>query len=348
MATAAVRNLPPLELNSPILEAENSRPTLVKETSTVGDLISFTDRGPRRESPLKRRRKSSGDLDVYATPRRKSVQRQNSLKDLSFVRRKLSSSTPPEDPSPEELATYRARRRQSRSDAMLNVLREDLEKIPCLQSLRRFSSQTSVEEGGPFSDSDGDDTAVFTNRRHSRRTSSVFRSESRKSDSSMESVSGDALSEHELRKLRMLYTLNTMDGKQTAAARKKSIDSTGEVAVLEASFIRGRKRGSIATHVLMKARSRRSNGDTGKSKANVVIPDNPSPTKKSEAEELAEAQKEKTQKIFQLLKKNEKLKQSGIVTAREPETTPIREESPKDILQTFRRKLRRKKVGVYV
>lgn len=350
-ATETVPKLPSLTTSTTTLETETTRPALLKETSTVGDLISFTDRGPRRDSPVKtlRRRRSVGDSGSFLQ-RRESLQRHGSLKALPSVQRHSSlslqdghfSASPDDD---NQLDT--SRRRRSRRDSMMNALRDELEKIPCLQAIRRFSSVTSQDNDDDmkvFADSDTEDDLNSTNRRRlSRRTPSVFRSESCRSDSSQESIAAP-LTEYELRKLQMIYTLNRMDGKEPVSGRKKSMDSlTGEVAVLEASFLKGRKRGSIATHVLMKARKRRNSNNTAQSKTNITIPDDLPEKTPSEAEQRAEAQKEKSNKIFQLLKKAEKPKLVGISDPEKNEGEK-KMDAVKDGLASFRKRLKRKKV----
>lgn len=361
MAVAVRSKLPPLTLSTEpsTLESEATHPALVKETSTVGDLISFTDRGPRRSSPVKSnlRRRSVGDIESFGDKRRKSLQRQGSLKGLPLAKANNRGHTltpsqneqSPTSPEKDDIPIT-SRRRISRRESIMNALRDDLEKIPCLHALRRFSSVTSQEDddGKVFGDSDvEDDQLNSTTRRYSRRTSGVIRCDSRWSDSSQESNPG-ILTETELRKLQMIHALNKMDGKGPNTARKVSIDSqTGEVAVLEASFLRGGKRGSIATHVLMKARSRRKNPEIMSQKPNdIIIPDNVSQRKRTDSEERADQQKEKSMKIFQMLKKAEKPKLAAIGgSISETPTSMTREDSVKEgVLQSFRKRLRRKKV----
>ena len=339
-AVRPVPRLPSLNVSSTSLESETIRPTILKETSTVGDLISFTDRGPRRASPVKNvrlRRRSVGD---DAPLRKKGIlQRQGSLKGLPFAQQRYASISPQgrlpisrEEPRPGV-----SRRRKSRRDSMLNALREDLEKIPCLRALKRFSSVDSDVIHVLESDAEDDPTYTFPKQRS--RTSSVF---SRLSDSSQEDLPDGVLTENEVRKLRMLQTLNRM-GRKKSMCRKTSMDSmSGEIAVLEASFLKGRKRGSIATHVLMKARKRRDAEGAGQSKSSMIIRDESPQTTRSEADILAEAQKEKSQKIFQMLKRSEKPKLVGITgdnnQAEKPKDTVL------DGLASFRKRLRRKKV----
>lgn len=346
MAAATLAAAPHLDLTIPG-SAEDDRPSIVKETSTVGDLISFTD---RRISPVRqvRRRKSTGNADP--TPfRRKSLQRSDSERSLfSYRSRNSSSSTPfgenscfsPDD-EPDS-----SRNPTSRRNSMLSVLREDLSKIPCLKALKKHSPKASIteEDDEIFDNSDTDEERFSPRRRRtSRRASSIYRRDSRLSMSSTESFHG-GLTEAELRKIKMLETLNKMDGQMRQHKRNPSIDSqTGELAILEASFGRGKKRGSIATHVLMKTRKRRSPLiETVKNRSDIIIGVS-TPPEKSESEVVAEEQKQTASKMFQLLKKSEKPKLVGLVGKHKDSLT--KDDIAKESILTFRRKLRRKKVN---
>ncbi|XP_060593908.1 uncharacterized protein LOC132748342 [Ruditapes philippinarum] len=341
MAAAVLAAARKLDLSS---VTKDDKIGLVKETSTVGDLISFTD---RRISPVRqvhRRRGSTGNADI-TNFRRKSLQRSDSEKSLSQRSRKSSVSVAweSENVSP-DLDTSRLR--TSRRNSMMNALRDDLGKVPCLTALKKRPSlrQASVDENeydDPFNPSDSDDDRISPYRRKStRRSSNMIRRESRLSSSS-ESTSG-ILTEAEQRKLRMLQTLNTMNGgNKCNYKRNNSIDSQGEIAILEASYGRGKKRGSIATHVLMKTRHKKGPlTDLKTNKAEVIL-GSPSPVEKSDNEIMSEEQRDRSMKMFQMLKKNEKPKLIGLVG--KPKDSITKEDVAKESILSFRRRLKRKR-----
>ncbi|XP_045167047.1 uncharacterized protein LOC123530343 [Mercenaria mercenaria] len=346
MAAAVLAAATRLDLSSVVNDGEN-KPALVKETSTVGDLISFTD---RRISPVRqqrRRRSSTGNTDVSQF-RRTSLKRSDSERSvLSFRSRNSSSSTPLKTPFSPEDDPDTSRQRTSRRNSMLNALREDLGKVRCLKALKRHSIKSWMSEedddNDPFDPSDSDGERISPYRRKtSRRSSNMVRRDSRLSMSSSESFSG-ALTEAELRKLQMLQTLGKMGGQENRHKRHDSFDSqSGEIAILEASYGRGKKRASIATHVLMKTRRKRGPlTEINATKADVLL-GTPSPVQKTEEEVVTEEQKERSQKMFQMLKKTEKPKLVGLVGKSKDSIT--KEDVAKESILSFRRKLKRKKI----
>ena len=347
MSAAVLSAAKKLDLSS--ITKNDEKLGLVKETSTVGDLISFTD---RRVSPVRqvhRRRGSTGTAD-FANFRRKSLQRSDSENSVNQRSRKSSVSVAwgSENVSP-DLDT--SRQRSSRRNSMMNALREDLGKLPCLTAVkkRRNSSKQSIVENDdyddPFNPSDSDDDRISPYRRKStRRSSNMIRIESRMSSSS-ESTSG-ILTETEKRKLKMLQTLSTMNGDNKCKyKRNNSIDSQGEIAILEASYGRGKKRGSIATHVLMKTRHKKGPLTELKTNKSEVILGSPSPQGKTENEILTEEQRDRSLKMFQVLKKNEKPKLIGLVGKSKDSIT--KEDVAKETFLGFRRRLKRKRVRIY-
>jgi hypothetical protein len=124
--------------------------------------------------------------------------------------------------------------------------------------------------------------------------------------------------------------------------RNNSIDSQGEIAILEASYGRGKKRGSIATHVLMKTRHKKGPlTDLKTNKAEVIL-GSPSPVEKSDNEIMSEEQRDRSMKMFQMLKKNEKPKLIGLVG--KPKDSITKEDVAKESILSFRRRLKRKRV----
>lgn len=321
---------PPLDLSE---IAKDDGLGLVKEQSTVGDLISFTE---RRISPVRqpRRRHSLSDADPPPTSKRRSSLLKSFTDRSSPVKNRRRSSTVSPNYEPDT-----TRRRTPRRDSLINVLREDLSKITCLKALKRFPSvQSDITDVGQeevFSMSESDDERYSPNRRsRSRRLSSLNRRDSRRSLSSTDSTTG-VLTDLELRKLRMIQTLNTMNGQ---TRHRPSLDSqNGELAILEASYGRGKKRGSIATHVLMKTRKRKEHASDINKKSDFVLGSS-SPVQRRESVILNEEQKERAQNFFNVLKKTDKTK---VGSERE---SPAKEETAKEVMLSFRRRLRRKKV----
>lgn len=366
MAAADAVLVPGLELSSAMKAEEEELPQPVKETSTVGDLVSFTD---NRISPVRQlfRRHSNEDLGEFSL-RRKSLKQFDSDrgpgKGYGSRRRSSISNSPfsPDTPistSPlDEQET--PRRRIGHRDAMLNALRENLANIPCVQAVRKHQDINALTKnergyGTRFKVNDTNDDRMSPHRR------TIFGCDSRMSASSNASSQG-ILTTAEQRKRRMIQTLGKMTGHAGRYKRSNSVDNhTGEVAILEASYGRGKKRASIATHVLLKTRRLRvhpANRDVNK--ADIFL-GRASPVGKSEIEILSEEQKERSTKMFQMLKNAEKLseeqkamsvmkvltkseKQKLIgVMGNEKELT-TKEEMAHESNFSFRSKVRRKKV----
>ncbi|KAL4226239.1 hypothetical protein ACF0H5_014223 [Mactra antiquata] len=338
---------PPLDLSSINQEEELG---LIKETSTVGDLISFTD---RRISPVRqvRRRHSFGEIEQNKQP----IRRQSSLKSLTDRRSPVKSRSrknsrsfterfSPEKSSisPLDEPNTSRRRQTNRRESMINFLRDDLSKIPCLTALQRFPSVRSDNaeiDDGVFDTSESDDERYSPRRKtRGRRSSSFNRKDSMRSFSDSSDSFG-ILTESELRKLRMIETLNKMNGKKS---QRQSIDSEfGELAILEASYGKGGKRKSIATRVLMKTQKKKTKDPQAIIKSKEFVLGKTSPTKRPESELLREEQQEKAQKFFNIFKKADR---SGATSAADSDTETANKPDPaKDALMSFRRRVRRKK-----
>ena len=329
---------------------------LPKEGSFVGDLISFGDINTQRKSDV-RRRSDSLSSDSDGLGRRQSLQKTFSERDLRRVSlsrspikgRRKSIDIVHDSPDGDSNARGRTTRRES----MMNALRHDLEKVPCLEAIqkRHTNRQESNDSDQIFEHSDSDRESVSPTRTGRRLTHrrSTFRADSQISGvslSSYESLSV-SLTENEVRKLKMLQTLAIMgDGK---GQKKQSVDlGTTESAILEASFLRGKKRGSIATHVLMTARKRQeAMGPKDPSKPNVVIGKSfDPPTPRSESEVIADELKERANRLFNIMKGPDyKPKLPSLFGSKEKDPT-AKEDAAKDALLGFRRKIRRKKVGI--
>ena len=124
-----------LDLSFAKQDRQNDTPGLLKETSTVGDLISFADL-TKRQSPERRKSLTEVNAPGNARGRRRS----NSF-GSRFSRSSLTSPT--KTARAVEYASPPPRRSHvSRRESMLNLLREDLQKIPCLEALQRHYSKT--------------------------------------------------------------------------------------------------------------------------------------------------------------------------------------------------------------
>ena len=358
--------------------AEHLDLQLVKELSTVGELISLTDRPIRRQSEARSesiltsrsegarrsrsrdRRRSSGSKSVspidgkrrrstslnrrdsvYSPTKGTPFSRKNSINNLIPLSRRGSTSLSRRSslnlliPSPENRASPTKNLKSSRRESMLNILRGELEKIPCVLAVhkRRQSPDKEpdkeLDEDGVFLDSETDDDA--SSRTSGRRT--IRRQSSLQQLRRSSSITPAGLSEAEIRKLQMIQTLNQM-GVTPRGYRKNSMASiSGEAAVMEASY-GTRKRGSIATRVMLVANTRNhppDNKSYAKEKSSSI----------SDAEEMSDDSKQKSQKVLDLLKKPEKFKLPGLVGKKSASTEDVAVES----MNAFRRKLRRKKVS---
>ncbi|XP_052778604.1 uncharacterized protein LOC128216051 [Mya arenaria] len=335
----ALGHVSPLNLSSLHNAASALTPNLEKEHSTVGDLVSFTD---RRTKPLQnetfQRKRHLSESDVRDDPkssRRHSLRRTSSVGSLvSTQSRTLSLSNAREDENekPDELLSKTERRRNRRRQSMMNLIRDDLDKIPCLQALSTRRSEAVESDVEP---DENDDIESWSPRptRRTRRSSSVFTmSEARKSIASFE---GSVLTESEIRKLRMLQTLNKMDSKANSRyKRNDSVDSQlGELAILEASFGRGRK-SSIATHVLVKTKhQRKAFTDRGHNQKADLFGRAKSP-KRRESLMVAEEQQERAKKMFQMLSKKQESPRGGNEKGGDV---------AKNVMMGFKRRLRKKR-----
>ncbi|XP_052266404.1 uncharacterized protein LOC127868549 [Dreissena polymorpha] len=266
--------VPPLELK----HSAHSLPALLKENSTVGELVTFPNRTTRskqgrtvsgqrsKDDSRIIRQNLGGPAEGRKLRRTKSERSLNQLAEQMSIKKRpasLSSLEQSELSDDREISPKTLRKRsERRRHSMMEALKDDLEKLPRLQALMK-PSYTNRSDGPDVSDvSDADDNAWEDSARRQgrrRRSSSVFRSGSRKSVGS-----GDfapVLTEAELKKLKLIQNMNLSgnNAKSRGFDRQFSHDSqNGEVAILEASFARGGRRTSIATHVLMKARSRQA------------------------------------------------------------------------------------------
>lgn len=364
MAAADAGLVPRLELSCAMKDEEEELAKLVNETSTVGDLVSFTD---NRISPVRQihRKHSHEDADEFPL-RLKSLK----ISDTDEIGKGCGSkqcSTISNSPfSPEKSISTSplneedtSRKRLGHRDTMLNVLRENLASIPCIKAVRKHpinNSFTKFERGygTRFKVNNMNEDRISQHRR------TIFGCDSRMSASSIASSRG-FVTTTEQRKQRMIQTLDKIKGHARRYRRSNSVDNhTGEVAILEASYGRGKKRASIATHVLMKTRKRRvhpANRDVNK--ADIFI-GAASPVGKSEIEILSEEQKERSTKMFQMLKNAEKLSEEqkelsakvlkksekpnliGLMGKGKDSTT--NEDVAKESHLSFRSKLRKKKV----
>ena len=245
-------------------------------------------------------------------------------------------------PSPERRSPTKALK-NSRGESMLNALRGELEKLPCLiavhqrrQSPDKQSSDTDPDKDNVFIESGTEDESTPSERRKLKKQHSF---QTRRASSIT-----PALSEAELQKLQMIQTLTKMGATPRRLSRKGSMMSeSGEAAVMEASYGM-RKRGSIATRVMLVAAKRKpaTQVDPNAQKLSARKSQQNTPAVRPDPEDLSEDQKQKSQKVLDLFKKPEKLKLPAIVGKNKANVT--QEEVAVDVMNTFRRKLKRKKV----
>lgn len=349
---------------------ENLDLEFLRESSTIGELISLTDRPVQRQShSISRRgslptsrsegtdgrgsRKDSGTKSVspvVGSPRKRSISRsrKNSSRRESV---ELSRRSTPSNnvPTPDDRQSPSKAMRTTRRQSMMNVLRGQLEKLPCLLAVhkRRQSPEKDADKDNVFTDTEtGTETeseSVTSDRRKLlkqnslkyRRTSSVT----------------PVLTEAEIRKLQMIQTLNQMGVTPRRLLRRDSnLSDSGEAAVMEATY-GARKRGSIATRVMIVAAKRKSHlslnaTETPDAKTNSI----PKPTAmgmygfQSDSEDLSDDKKQKVTKLLDILKKPEKVKLPSISGKNKATSDEVATET----LNVFRRKMRRRKVKFYL
>jgi len=324
--------VPPLKLDV----EEQDGLHLLKEHSTVGDLISFPVRKPPADIIRDRtRRLSESDVnDESPHPsRRQSLRRTSSVSSLlSLDKSRHPSESDTRDDAFESVADENVsksdRRRLKRRQSMINAVRDELDKIPCLLALSGRREQEDSDAECP-TDNEADERTQRARR--SRRRSSVL------SRVSFSSSDGTILTDSELKKIQMLNTLNKMDGKETfRQKRQQSIDGMGELSILEASFARPR-RTSVSTHVLMKTRTRKQTLEEIKNSQNVDVLGKAEPLKRRESEILLEEKQARALKMFQTLVKKQE----------SPRTERTKENSPTALFKGLKRRLRKRKVYTY-
>ena len=348
---------------------------LVKELSTVGELVSLTDRPVRRQSDGRRdsfptsrsegtrsrgrRRRSSSAKSASPdnadrirsvslsrrSPSRKgsvSLSRHNSLQNVIPTSRResvsLSRRSSILNSSSEDRESPMKNLKLSRRESMLNVLRGELEKIPCILAIHKRRESPDKEpddetEADPvFGDSETDDDSNSTYK---------MKTQPRQARCASSLTPVSALSDAEIRKLQMIKTLNQMGVTPRGYRKNSTVNISGEAAVMEASYA-ARKRGSISNRVMLVASKRKYNRHTQTPPHQRVTAREVSGSVSSDTEDMTEDQKQKSKKVLDLLKKPEKLKLPGIVGKQASSKEDIAVES----MNMFRRKLRRRKVRI--
>ena len=346
----------------------------LREPSTVGELISLTDRPIRRQSQGQGRRgslptsRSEGTLSrshsrqrksgaksvspVIGTPKRKrsvSTSRRNSI--LSSSRRESAelsrrSSISNNVPTPDDRESP-SKGNRTRRQSMLNVLRGELEKLPCILAVHKRRQSPDKDIDNVFTDTEtGNETEAesIPSSRHTLSKANSFKNRRRSSVTPVDPILTDA----EIRKLQMIQTLNQMGGPHRRISRKDSmLSESGEAAIMEASYGM-RKRGSIATRVMLVAAKRKSNlslisSDTQASESKhklLPLPKKETPSVTSDSEDFSDDQKQKVSKVMDLFKRPDKMKLPGIGKGKSSEDVAV------ESMNVFRRKLRRKKVNI--
>ena len=349
----------------------------LRESSTVGELISLTDRPIRRQSlgqgrrgslPTSRsegtrsrsrgRQRKSGAKSVSpvtGSPTRKrsvSTSRRNSI--LSSSRRESAelsrrSSISNNVPTPGDRESP-SKGLRTRRQSMLNVLRGELEKLPCILAVHKRRQSPDKEIDNVFTDTETGNETEGESASSSRRTLSKTNSFKLRRTSSVTPIT-PVLTDAEIRKLQMIHTLNQMGVNPRRLSRKDSLLSeSGEAAIMEASY-GARKRGSIATRVMLVAAKRKFNSsvisfETQASESKPKLLPLPKTSKETQSvtpdsEDLSDDQKQNTSKVLDLFKKPDKMKLPGIGKSKASS-----EEMAMESMNVFRRKLRRKKVNI--
>ena len=348
----------------------------LREPSTVGELISLTDRPIRRQSVVQARRgslptsRSEGTRSrsrgrqrtngaksvspVIASPKRKSsisTSRRNSILNSSRRESAELSGRNSGVPTPDDRESP-SKGNRTRRQSMLNVLRGELEKLPCILAVHKRRQSPDKDVDNVFTDTEtGNETEAESvpSSRHTLSKKNSFKTRRTSSVTPVDPILTDA----EIRKLQMIQTLAQMGGPQRRLSRKDSMNSeSGEAAIMEATYGM-RKRGSIATRVMLVAAKRKSNmslissdSHASESKQKLApLPINTSketPAVTSDSEDFSDDQKQKASKVMDLFKRPGNMKPLpgiGLGKVKSSEDTAV------ESMNVFRRKLRRRKVN---